>query len=91
LFPHLQEKNGFQTSNLVFFSFSKKIWGFQTKKSKLHYKAVWFCFPFFLTVFATWAELGKTKNNTRCLLKQKKRSCFEVFKSFASLFRVKLS
>ena len=95
MFPHLQEKNGFQTSNLVFFSFSKKIWGFQTwQKKRASYitKLFGFAFLFFWQFLPLGLSWAKQKTTRFFCWEQKKRSCFKKFlRVWFSLFWVKLS
>ena len=95
MFPHLQEKNGFQTSNLVFFSFSKKIWGFQTwqKEKQATLQSCLVLLSFFFDSFCHLGWVGQNKKqHTFFCWEQKKRSCFKKFlRVWFSLFWVKLS
>jgi len=86
-FSFIYKKKRLENDQLSFFFFQQK--DLKTKKQVVLQSCL-VLLSFFLTVFATWAELGKTKNNTRFLLKteQKKRSCFKKFLRILFLYLV---
>ena len=91
-FSLIYKKKRLANDQSSFFFFSAKRFGAlerENKKASCFTKLFGFGFLFFDS-FATWAELGKTKNNTRFLLKteQKKRSCFKKFLRILFLYLV---